>query len=330
MGKLQLSIAIGDYDRVRPLANGRAPIDGCEPLIMHLEPEEVFFRAFRQAAFDVCELSLSTFAIHTAAGDCPYVGVPVFPSRSFRHTAIYIRTDRGIKGPKDLKGRRIGVPEYQVTANVWARAILLDDHGVDPSHIRWVQGGQEEPGRIEKAAFKLPEGVHMEPAPEGRTLSGMLEAGEIDGLMAPRAPSCFKRGAANVGWLFPDPQAAATDWYRRTRIFPIMHLLGVRRTLVERHPWLPMALYKAFDRSKRLALEALFDPAAAMATLPFLDEHLRFVKDLMGEDYWPYGLEPNRQVLETFLDHHHRQGLSPRKLAVEELFDPSVGERFRV
>ena len=330
MSKLQLSIAIGDYDRVRPLEDGRVQIDGCDPVFMHLEPEEVFFRGFRQEAFDVCELSLSTFALMTARDDCPYVGVPVFPSRSFRHTAIYIRTDKGIKGPKDLKGRKVGIPEYQLTANVWARAILLDDHGVDPSHIRWVQGGQEEPGRIEKAAFELPEGVHLEPAPAGKTLSGMLEAGEIDALIAPRAPSCFKRGAPNVGWLFPDPQAAAADWYRRTGICPIMHVLGVRRTLAEQHPWLPVALLKAFDEAKRLTLEALFDPAAPMATLPFLDEHLRFVRELMGDDYWPYGLEPNRVVLETFLEHHHRQGLSPRKLAAEALFHPSVTERFRV
>lgn len=327
---LQLSIAIGDYDRVRPLEDGRVRIDGCDPVFMHLEPEEVFFRAFRQEAFDVCELSLSTFALRSARGDCPYVGVPVFPSRSFRHTAIYIRTDRGIKEPKDLEGRRIGIPEYQVTANVWARAILQGDHGVDLSHIRWIQGGQEEPGRIEKAGFTLPEGVQLEPAPEGKTLSGMLEAGEIDGLIAPRAPSCFLRGAPNVGWLFADPQAAATDWFRRTGIFPIMHLLGVRRSLVERHPWLPVALLKAFDEAKRLTLEALAEPAAPKVSLPFLDEQVRSARALMGKDYWPYGLEANRVVLETFLEHHHRQGLSPRKLEPEELFHPSVGERFRI
>ena len=328
--KLPLSIAIGDYDRVQPLTDGRVSIDGCAPVFMHLEPEEVFFRAFRQQAFDVCELSLSTFVLRTAAGDCPYVGVPVFPSRAFRHTAIYIRTDKGIKGPKDLKGRRIGIPEYQLTANVWARAILLDDHGVDPSHIRWVQGGQEEPGRIEKAGFDLPDGVRIDPAPAGKTLAGMLEAGEIDGLIAPRAPSCFLKGAPNVGWLFPDPQAAASDWFKRTGVFPIMHLLGVRRTLVDQHPWLPVALLKAFDAAKRMTMAALADPAAPKVTLPFLDEQVRAAQRLMGQDYWPYGLEPNRVVLETFLDHHHRQGLSPRKLAPEELFHPSVTERFRI
>lgn len=327
---LQLSIAVGDYDRVRPLAQGRVRIDGCEPVLMHLEPEEVFFRAFRQEAFDVCELSLSTFALRTARGDCPYVGVPVFPSRCFRHTAIYVRADRGIGRPEDLKGKKIGVPEYQVTANVWARAILLDDHGVDPSHIRWIQGGLEEPGRIEKASFEPPDGVRIAPAPEGKTLSGMLEAGEIDGVISPRAPSCFARRAPGVGWLFPDPQAAAADWYRRTGVFPIMHLLGVRRGLAEQHPWLPVALLKAFNEAKRLALEALAEPAAPKASLPFLDEQVRAAQALMGDDWWPYGLEPNRVTLETFLQAHHRQGLSPRKLEPEALFHPSTLESFRV
>ena len=330
MSKLQLSIAIGDYDRIQPLADGRVQIDGCDPVFMHLEPEEVFFRAFRQQAFDVCELSISTFCLRTARGDNPFVGVPVFPSRAFRHTAIYIRTDRGILKPQDLRGKRIGIPEYQLSANVWARALLLDDHGVDPSHIRWIQGGQEQAGRIEKAGFTLPDGVHIEPAPEGKTLSGMLAAGEIDGLIAPRAPSCFMRGAPNVGWLFPDPQAAASDWYRRTGVFPIMHLLGVRRSLAEQHPWLPVALMKAFEAAKRLTMEGLADPAAPKVTLPFLDEQVRAARALMGDDYWPYGLEPNRVVLETFLDHHHRQGLSDRRLKPEELFHPSVTESFRI
>jgi 4,5-dihydroxyphthalate decarboxylase len=329
--KLPLSIAIGDYDRVRAIADGRVLIDGCEPILMHLEPEEIFFRAFRQEAFDVCELSLSTFALRTSRGDCPYVGVPVFPSRAFRHTAIYIRTDRGITRPEDLKGKRIGIPEWQLTANVWARAILLDEHGVDPSHIRWIQGGQEEPGRIEKAAFELPEGVRVTPAPEGKTLSGLLAAGEIDGLIAPRAPSCFIRGEPNVGWLYPDPQAAASDWYRRTGIFPIMHVLGIRRGLTEQHPWLPGALLKAFTEAKRMAVEALAEPAAAKATLPFVDEQVRAARALMGEDYWPYGLAPNRATLESFLQHHHRQGLSPRKLEPEELFHPSTAaDGFRI
>jgi 4,5-dihydroxyphthalate decarboxylase len=327
---LPLSIAIGDYDRVRPLFDGEVRIDGVEPVFLKLEPEEIFFRAFRQSAFDVCELSLSSFTMQTARGDASYVGVPVFPSRAFRHTAIYIRTDRGITGPEDLRGRRIGIPEYQLTATVWARSILEDDYGVKPSEIMWVQGGQEEPGRIEKAALHLPPEIRIEAAPDGATLSNMLASGDIDGLVAPRSPSCFDRGVAHVDWLFPDPTAAASDWYRRTGIFPIMHVLGVRAELARQHRWLPVALLKAFERAKALTMSRIGNPAAPKVTLPFLDETVRSVRRLMGADYWPYGLERNRVTLEAFLDAHHRQGLSSRRLTPEELFHPSVLETFKV
>jgi 4,5-dihydroxyphthalate decarboxylase len=174
MTNLELSIAIGDYDRVRPLVSGAVQIDGVTPVFMHLEPEEIFFRSFRQQAFDICELSLSSCAIAAAAGSDAYVGVPVFPSRAFRHNSMYIRTDRNIAGPSDLKGRRIGIPEYQLTATVWARAILWDDHGVSPADITWVRGGIEQPGRVEKIRLALPDDVRIEQAPEGATLSGML------------------------------------------------------------------------------------------------------------------------------------------------------------
>ncbi len=329
MTKLQLSLAIGDYDRVRALSDGRVRIDGVNPAIMHLEPEEIFFRAFRQDAFDVAEVSLSTFALRTAAGNNPFVGVPVFLSRAFRHTAIYVNTTKKIAKPEDLRGRKIGIPEWQLTACVWARAILAE-YGVAPSQLHWIQGGQEEPGRIEKASFNLPEDVKIEPSPDGKTLSGMLAAGEIDALIAPRAPSCFLRGEANVDWLFADPHKAASDWYARTGIFPIMHMLGVRRALADKHPWLPMTLFKAFDESKRLAMAALADPAVPKVTLPFVDEQVRAAQSLMGRDYWPYGMEKNRATLESFLGHHHRQGLSPRLLRPEELFHPSLAESFKV
>jgi 4,5-dihydroxyphthalate decarboxylase len=330
MAKLDLSIAIGNYDRVRPLMDGRVPIDGVDPVFMNLVPEEIFFRAFRSAEFDICELSLSSFAVKTARGDNPYVGVPVFPSRAFRHTAICVRTDTGIKEPGDLKGRRIGTPEYQLTACVWARAILADDHGVQPADILWVRGGIEEPGRTEKIALALPPEIRLENAPAGATLNAMLEAGEIEGLVAPRAPSCFERGDPRIGWLFPDPTRAAAEYYRRTGIFPIMHVLGIRRTLAERHPWLPLALLKAFEQSKRLALAELTDTSATKVTLPFVEEQLRAARQLMGHDFWSYGIEPNRVVLDTFLRHHHAQGLSPRRLQPEELFHPATLEAFKI
>jgi 4,5-dihydroxyphthalate decarboxylase len=329
MSKLQVSIAVGDYDRVRPLVDGSVQIDGIDPIFMLLEPEEIFFRAFRHADFDICELSMSSFTVKTANGDCPYVGVPVFPSRSFRHNSIYIRTDRGIARPEDLTGRRIGVPEYQVTANVWTRAVLEDEHGVRPSDITWVRGGYEQPGRIEKIALNLPRDVRVEDAPEGATISGMLANGEIDAVIGPRAPSCFGRDP-NVGWLYPDPAAAAAAWFRKSRIFPIMHILGIRRTLAEQHPWLPMAAMKAFEQAKALALAKLADVAASKVTLPFLDEQLHAARRLMGEDFWSYGLEPNREVLRRFLERHHAEGLSSRLVAPEELFHPSALELHKI
>ena len=203
MSKLKLSIAVGDYDRIRPLVDGSVQIDGVDPVFMLLEPEEIFFRAFRHADFDICELSMSSFSVKTANGDCPYVGVPVFPSRAFRHNSIYIRTDRGIARPEDLKGKRIGVPEYQVTANVWTRAVLEDEHGVKPSDVTWVRGGYEQPGRIEKIALNLPPDVRIEDAPEGATISGMLADGEIDAVIGPRAPSCFSNGHPQVAGCIP-------------------------------------------------------------------------------------------------------------------------------
>lgn len=328
--KLELSIAIGDYDRVRPLVDETVRIDGVRPIFMLLSAEEIFFRAMRHADFDICELSLSSFVLRTARGDNPYVGVPVFPSRTFRHTAIVIRQDRGIHAPADLKGRRIGTPEYQLTACVWARGLLQDEFGVRPSDVIWVRGGMEQPGRVEKIALDLPPDVRLESAPPDRTLSRMLEQGEIDGIVGPRLPSCFGTAGSPVGWLFADPAGAAMDYFRRTGVFPIMHVLGVRRTLAERHPWLPAALAKAFERAKSIALEHLRDTSATKVMLPFVEEQLLAVRREMGEDYWPYGLEPNRKTLETFLRHHHEQGLSPRRVAVEELFHPGSVETFKV
>jgi len=330
MAKLNLSIAIGDYDRVRPFVNGAVQMDGADPTFMLLEPEEIFFRAFRHAEFDICELSLSSYALKTSQDDCPYVAVPVFPSRAFRHTSIYIRTDRGIDKPEDMKGKRIGVPEYQLTANVWARMILETGYAVHPRDIHWMRGGYETPGRIEKIKISLPEDVQIEAAPADATLSEMLADGRLDGLMGPRAPSCFERGDPNVGWLFKDPEQAASDWYRKTKIFPIMHVLGIRRALLEQHPFLAVAAVKAFTQSKAIALAKLGDTSATKVTLPFVEEQLKQARSLMGEDFWPYGVEPNRITLDTFLKAHHAQGLSSRLLTVDELFHPATLEGHKI
>jgi len=328
MAKLNLSIAVGDYDRTRPLIDGSVQIDGVDPVFMTLSPEEIFFRAFRNTEFDVCELSLSSSTVKTAQGNFPYVGVPAFVSRMFRHTSIYVRTDR-IKKPEDLKGKKVGVPEYQLTANVWARAILKDDHGVKPSDIHWIRAGIEEPGRPEKITLKLPPDVRLENGPAGSTISQLLADGEIDGFIAPRPPTLAKPHP-HIGWLFPDPIAAGKDYYKRTGIFPIMHMTGVRRELAERHPWLPAAIFKAFEQAKNLAVAKLGDPSATKVTLPFVEEQLAAARQLMGDDFWSYGVEPNRKALEAFLRHHHSQGLSPRLVKVEELFHPSTFETFKL
>jgi 4,5-dihydroxyphthalate decarboxylase len=330
MSRLNLSIAVGNYDRTRPLLDGDVKIDGVEPVFMTLVPEEIFFRAFRHAEFDVCELSLSSATVKIADGTSAYVGVPAFLSRAFRHTSIYIRTDRGIERPQDLKGRRVGVPEYQLTACVWARALLQDDFGVKPSDITWVRGGIEDPGRPEKITLNLPPDVRLESAPPDRSLSQMLANGEIDAMVTPRPPSAFERGDPNVGWLFPDPMQAATEYFERTGIFPIMHILGVRRELAEKHRFLPAAILKAFTQAKDMAVRRLSDSSATKVTLPFVEEQVVRARSLLGADYWSYGVDANRELLETFLRHHHAQGLSKRKVEVDELFHPTTLESVRI
>ena len=329
MGKLQLSIAIGDYDRTRALLDGSVQIDGVDPVYMTLAPEEIFFRAFRNVEFDISELSLSSYLIRASKGESPYIAVPVFLSRAFRHTSIYVRTDV-IKRPADPKGRRVGIPEYQLTAIVWARALLQDDYGVRPQDVTWVQGGILTPGRPEKIKLALPADVRLESAPQGDTISAMLDRGEIEGFIAPRPPGGAAAHNPNVGWLFADPTAVAKEYYKRTGVFPIMHVLGVRKELAAQHPWLAGALLKAFEQAKGVALEKLGDTSATKVTLPFVEEQLKAARETLGEDFWSYGVTANRRTLETFLHHHHAQGLSVRAMSVEELFHPATYESYKV
>jgi 4,5-dihydroxyphthalate decarboxylase len=296
---------------------------------MLLSPEEMFFRAMRSRDFDITELSFSSYLVKHAQGDCPYIAVPVFLSRAFRHTSIYVRKDR-IRQPQDLKGKRVGIPEYQLTAIVWARSILQDDYGIRPEDFTWVRGGIDTPGRPEKIKLNLPAGVHVEAAPEGTTISQLLDAGEIDGFIAPRPPSGAALQNPHVGWLFDDPTAVAKDYYRRTGIFPIMHVVGIRKEIAAAHPWLPAAVFKAFNASKAAALELLADTSATKVTLPFVEEQLKAAKDLLGEDFWSYGVQANRNTLQAFLKHHHAQGLSSRLVDVDELFHPSTYETYSI
>ena len=328
INKLTLALAMGDYDRTRAIVDGRVRIDGVEPVCMLLSPEEMFFRAFRHRDFDVSELSLSSYCVTVANGNPHYVAVPVFLSRAFRHTSIYVRRDRGIDKPQDLAGKRIGIAEYQQTANVWVRGILEQDYGLKQSDVTWIRGGMDTPDRPEKLKLELPADVRIEPAPEGATLNGMLADGELDGFIGPRAPRCFDEGHPDVVRLFSDSVATASEYYERTKILPIMHVLGLRRSLAEEYPWLPSALLKAFTEAKALATTALGDTSATKVTMPFVEDNLDRVRRLMGADYWPYGVAANAHVLEAFCEMHHAQGLSSRRVTVDELFHPATYEAY--
>ena len=330
MTTLSISLACCDYDRTRALFDGRVTVEGCEVIGTPLEPEEAFHRAFKYQEFDVSELSLSSYTLQVSRGENPYVAIPAFVSRLFRHSGIYVRTDRGIARPQDLKGKTIGVPEYQMTAAVWIRGTLQDDFGVRTQDVHWRNGGIEQPGREERTPLKLPAGIDLKPIPKDQTLSRMLEAGELDGMIGARAPSCFTRGAPNVARLFPDFRAVEQDYFRRTRIFPMMHVIGIRRTLAERHPWLAVNLMKAFLKAKALAWYELGQIGHLFTSLPWGVAEFDATRALMGEDYWSYGLQPNRPALEAFTRYHHEQGLSARKVAPEELFAPSTLELSKI
>jgi len=324
VAKLQLSLGVCDYDRTRAVLDGRAPVEGCDIIGAAIEPEEAFHRAFRFQEFDISELSLSSHTMMTSRGENDYVGIPAFVSRLFRHSGVYIRTDRGIATAADLAGKKVGLPEYQITANVWIRGILQDDFGLRPADVHWRRGGLEEAGRGERAPIKLPPGIDLQQIPDDRTLSGMLADGELDALISARAPSCLLEGKPNVARLFPDYRATEADYFRRTGIFPTMHIIGIRKTLVEQHPWLPVSVLKAFLRAKEFAMYELGQIGHLFTSLPWGVAEFEAARELMGEDYWSYGFEPNRHVLDTFTRYHHDQGLSARKVDAAELFAPST------
>jgi 4,5-dihydroxyphthalate decarboxylase len=323
MARLQLSLSCTAYDRVRPLFDGRVQIEGVELIPSAIEPEEGFHRAFKFGEFDIAELSISSHTLTTARGGNEYVGIPAMVSRVFRQSGFYIRTDR-IQRPQDLRGKRIGLRGYQITANTWMRGILQDEYGVRPEEIHWRRGGIEEPGQGEHAVLRLPPGIDLQDIPADRTLSDMLESGELDGVINPRAPSCFLRGAPHVARLFPDYRKEEENYFRRTGIFPIMHIIGIRKSLVEKHPWLPVNVYKGFLAAKQMAEKELNEIGHLMVALPWLIHEFNATRALMGDDYWPYGFAENRKVLDAFVRYHFEQGLSARMVPAEELFAAST------
>ena len=326
MTRLRLSFACGDYDRMRALEEGVVRPDGIDLNYLRLPVEETFFRMLRHREFDVAELSLSSYVVSLREDPSPFVALPVFPSRSFRHSSIYVNADAGITAPQDLVGKSVGSPEYQLTACVWVRGILAEHHGVPIESVSYVTGGQEQPGRIEKAKLDLPDSIRVERIGRDETLSTLLVEGKIDALYTPRIPSVFANGDPRVRRLFPDVVAAEQAYFQRTQIFPIMHVLVVRRDVYERDRWVAQSLYKACAEAKAVAEASLYDSSALRVMLPWLNQHVEEARAVLGPDFWSYGLDRNYAVLDTFLGYSAEQGLAARRYEPAELFAPETVE----
>jgi 4,5-dihydroxyphthalate decarboxylase len=330
MSKLRLTLACWDYDRVRALADGSVRPEGIDLNILELPVEETFFRMLRNREFDAAEMSLSSYVVSLTRPSPAFIAIPVFPSRLFRHNGIFVSTRSGIHEPRDLIGKRIGVPEYQLTAPVWMRGILQDEYGVDPASVEYLTGGEEEPGREEKVALDLPARFRVRPIGPHQTLSAMIAEGEVDAITAPRNPSTFHTRPDRVKRLFENYVEVERAYFRKTRIFPIMHTLVLRRDVYDANPWVAQSLYKAFEEAKRRAQANLEIVAAIKTMLPWQIAHVEEARRELGEDWWSYGLAANRHVLDTFLRYHHEQGLSPSRLSPESLFAPETFEAFKI
>ncbi len=315
MTKTTLSLACTLSDRTRPVLDGRVTVPGVEFLALPGEPEDIFRRALRDRAFEISELSMGSHIVTTARGDSPYVGVPVFLSRAFRHSAVYIRTDRGIRGAADLAGRTIGLPEYQQTAALWVRGILREHCGVDTKGIAWRTGG-------ERVAITLPEGFDVKPL--GENPEAALAEGRIDALIGPRPPACFLDRSAPVDRLWPDYASEEKSWFKASGFFPIMHCLAVRKDVAAQHPWLPVELFRAFARARALSLAELSMVNVLRVSLPWIAAAAREQAEIMGGDPWPYGFARNRTEIAAMIRYAVADGLAAREIAPEDLFHPSV------
>jgi 4,5-dihydroxyphthalate decarboxylase len=330
MSDIHLTLACEDYDRTRALRDGRVKPEGIELNYLVLPVEEIFWRMLRYEEFDVAELSMGAFLVAAAQGRHPFIALPVFPSRTFRHRCIFVNSSSGIERPEELRGKRMGVPEYTMTASVWLRGLLQHDYGVAPEEIFWFQGGEEQPGRKDRVDFDLPPNIRLEMIPQDRTLNQMIESGEIEALMSPRMPSCFLRGSPQVRRLFPDFKRTEMDYFRRTGIFPIMHAIVIRKEVCEENPWVAQSLYKAFCDAKDLCFSQIYDSNILRISLPWDIAEYEETTRLMGDDYWPYGFAANRHVLETLYSYLFEQGLIKQKLELEKLFAPSTLEAFKI
>jgi 4,5-dihydroxyphthalate decarboxylase len=324
IASVHLTLAVCDYDHTRDLASGVVRADGITltPLIFD-SIEEITFRFLANLEWDVSELSFGKYTSLTSQGAAPMVAIPVFPSRVHRHSAIYVRADRGIKTAKDLNARTIGIPEWAQTAGVYVRGFLAEDYGVDLASIRWLQAGVNEPGRAEKVELKLPAGIRYEARPDA-SLSGMLRSGEVDAVISARAPEAFSKGGGEVVRLFPDYRGEEERFFKKTGIFPIMHVVTLRRAAFEQHPWIAMNLFKAFEEAKRRCLARIRDFTCARIPLPWAAAIADEIVAAQGSDPYPYGIEPSRPTLDAFCRYCHDQGVTAKRMTPEDLFPKEV------
>ena len=318
MEKLRLTAAFGDYDRTGMLHRGTVQPEGIDLRIITLQPIEIFHRMCRFQEFDVSEMSMGSLCHLVGTGDSPFVGIPAFPSRVFRHSMVYVNVDAGVEKPEDLNGKRIAVLEWGMTAVVWIIGIMCEEYGLDLTSIDWVATIKP------RVPIQLPSKPAIRYLNAGLNISDMLESGEVDAAFLHQVPACFAKGSARVKRMFPDFKSAETEYYRRTGIHPIMHCTVMRKDIFKQHPWALRSLYKALCEARQKVMDALKDNGALCAMIPFLPSVMEETRQLFGPDFWPYGLNANRKVLEKLILYAHQQGLSPRMMPVEELFAENV------
>lgn len=320
----RLTIACVPTDRSRPIASGEVAVQGFDIEMRFGEPEDIFREALREQTHPISEMSMASHIATTARGDSAYIGVPVFLSRAFRHSAIYVRADAGIETLADLRGRRIGLPEYQQTAAMWVRGMMRDEAGVAASDVTWHVGGLNAPGPGERIKLDLPADITVHSLEGGATLDAMLRDGHLDAIISPRPPDSFARGAPHVRRLFSDLRAAEVAYFRDSGFFPIMHCLAVRRDVARAHPELAPTLFRAFAEAKRLRLAELGLSNVLRVSLPWIAHEFDATMTLTGGDPWPYGFERNAAELEAMTRYAHADGIAVRKVAPEELFHPDT------
>jgi 4,5-dihydroxyphthalate decarboxylase len=327
--RLHLTLATTDYDHVRDLVNGVVRADGIVLTAFTLPIEEITFRFIKNREWDVSELSFGKFIGYCSQGNSPFIGIPVFPSRVFRHSAFYVRADRGIAAPKDLEGKTVGIPEWAQTAGIYARGFLAEAANVDLRKIRWVQAGMNEAGREEKVEFTLPKGIQYQQRRD-TSISAMLLSGEIDAAICARVPDAFTNGGGKIVRLYPDYRAEEKRYYDLTGIFPIMHVIAMRRAVFERYPWSAMNMFKAFEQAKARSLERIGDLTASRIPVPWAAAIAGEWGESFGADPFPYGLEANRKTLDAFCRFAHDQGVTARRLTPDDLFPKEVRASVRV